>query len=116
MKELRDIVGTRPLSDAELTNSKNNLIKGFPQDYFSSIGTVAGSMGSIITLGLPEDEWQTYQDRVRAIDGTTATQAAKEHIHPEALLIVVVGDRAQIEAGIKALNLGEITYADAETQ
>ncbi|MEW5702750.1 MAG: pitrilysin family protein [Candidatus Zixiibacteriota bacterium] len=116
MKELRDVLGPRPLSDAELADSKNNMIKGFPQDYFSSIGAVAGSMGSIITLGLPDDEWQTYQNRVRAIDGATATQAAKDHVHPDAVLIVVVGDRAKIEAGIKALNLGQITYADAELQ
>jgi len=112
MKELRDIVGARPLSDAELTDSKNNLMKSFPQD-FQSIAGIAGSMGSIITYGLPESEWQTYVQRVTAVDGVVATKAAKDHLHPDAVLIVVVGDRAKIEDGIRALNLGEIVHVDA---
>jgi zinc protease len=114
MKELRDIVGARPLTDTELTDSKNDLIKSFPQD-FQSIAGMAGSMGRIITYGLPADEWQTYVQRVTAVDGAKATKAAQDHIHPDALLIVVVGDRSKIAEGIKALNLGDIVYVDTNT-
>ncbi len=37
-------------------------------------------------------------------------RAARRYIDPDHFAIVVVGDRAQIEAGIKALNEGPIVY------
>jgi zinc protease len=42
------------------------------------------------------------------------THAARAHIHPEALTIVIVGDRSKIEPGLRELNLGEISYLDPE--
>ncbi|HEY6343385.1 MAG TPA: hypothetical protein VIY49_17960 [Bryobacteraceae bacterium] len=35
-------------------------------------------------------------------------------IHPDNLIWIVVGDRAKIEAGIKALNIGELHVIDAD--
>lgn len=109
VKEFRDISGTRPLTADELANSKSNLIKGFPQNFQTYRG-IAGQLGAMVTFGLPEDEWATYVSRVDAIDLSQATKAARDHIHPDALLIVVVGDREKIEPGIRELNLGEIEY------
>jgi hypothetical protein len=39
-----------------------------------------------------------------------ATEAAKDYILPDALLIIVVGDKEKIEPGIKELDLGEIVH------
>lgn len=112
IKELRGILGERPLTDEELIDTKNDLIKGFPQE-FQTYSGIAGQIGSMVTFDLPEDEWDTYVDRVDAIDMNLATKAANDHIHPDALLIVVVGDREKIEPGIRELNLGEIEYLSA---
>jgi zinc protease len=38
----------------------------------------------------------------------------KKHLHPDSLLIVVVGDVDKIEPGIRELNLGEIHHLDAK--
>ena len=113
IKELREITTTRPVTETELTDSKNNLIKGFPSG-FESIGAVAGGMGAMVTYGLPQDEWQTYVSRVNAVDLAAANRAATSHINPDALLIVIVGDRAKIEEGIKSLNLGNVAFVTAE--
>jgi zinc protease len=112
VKEFRDVLSTRPLTAVELTDSKNNLIKGFPQD-FQTYSGIASQMGSMVTFDLPEDEWNTYVNRVNAIDMNLATKAASDHIYPDALLIVIVGDREKIEPGIRELNLGEIEYLSA---
>jgi hypothetical protein len=40
--------------------------------------------------------------------------AAKEIVHPDNLIWVIVGDRAKIEAGVKELNLGEIKLLDPD--
>ncbi len=111
VKEMRDVVGARPLTDAELADSKNNMIKGFPQS-FETFGSIAGQLGEMFLYNLPADEWSGYIQRVNGINGAMASKAASDHIHPDALLIVVVGDRAKIEPGIKDLQLGDIVYLD----
>jgi zinc protease len=107
VKEIRDVVGDRPLSDVELMDSKSNLIKGFPQG-FETLGSTAYQVGQLVTYDLPQDEWTSYAARVAAVDGGQATLAAKRHLNPDALLVVVLGDREKIEAGIRALELGEM--------
>ena len=111
VKELRELVGPRPLTDVEITDSKNNLIKGFPQG-FQTYSGIAGQLSDLIMFDIPLDDWNTYADRVGAISGTMATKVAKDYVHPDALVIVIVGDREMIEEGIKELNLGEIKYLD----
>ena len=107
VKELRDVVGSRPLTDDEVAISKSNLIQGYPQS-FTSVGSIAARVEAIVMYGLPDDELSAYPQKIMAIDGPAATNAAREILRPEALLIVVVGDRAKIEPGIRELNLGEV--------
>ena len=112
MKEFKDVLGSRPLTDEELFDSKNNMIKGFPQD-FQTFAGIAGQLGSMVTYDLPENDWITYMQRVNFIDMNLATKAARNHIHPENMLIVIVGDREKIEPGIKELGIGKIIHLDA---
>ena len=111
IKEIRDVTGPRPLTDIELTDSKNNLIKGFPRR-FETLQNLAGQISEIIMYDLPENEWHNYIGEVNAVDGAMATKAAMDHIDSDALLIVVVGDREKIDAGLRELELGEVRYAD----
>ena len=111
IKEMRDITTTRPLTDDEVRDSKANMIKSFPGQ-FETIGGIAGQLVQMLRFDLPEDELQTYVDRVTAIDGAMATKAAKDYLHPDATLIVVVGDRAKIEPGLRELELGDVVHID----
>ncbi len=107
VKELRFVTGEKPLTSEEIEDSKNGSIKGFPQN-FETLGAIAGQLQYLSTNDLPLDRWQTYVDRVKALDRSEINRAAKKHIHPEALVIVVAGDRALIEPKLEALNLGPI--------
>jgi len=51
-------------------------------------------------------------DRINAITGADVQRVAREYIDPDHFDIVVVGDRSQIESGIRALNEGSIVYRD----
>ena len=113
IKELHDITGSRPLSEMELTDSKNNLIKGFPQR-FQSLRSIASQLTDIVSYDLSKDEWKNYLAKVNAVDEEMATQSAKDIIHPDALVIVVVGDREKIAPGLRELGLGDIEYVDEE--
>ncbi len=107
IKEFKDILGPRPITAEELTSSKDALIKSFPRR-FQTFNGIAGQLGNIVTFSLPDDEWKTYTGKIAAIDGATATKAAKDHLQPDKMLIVIVDDYEKIEPGLKELNLGEI--------
>jgi zinc protease len=35
-------------------------------------------------------------------------------LHPDNLIWIVVGDRAKVESGVRALNIGEVRLIDAD--
>ncbi len=109
LKELRGITGDRPITGEELAKNKDNIIKSYPQN-FQNFPGIAGQLGTIVSLGLPDNYWSAYVDRVRNVTVDQAMQMARQYIHPDALLIVVVGDRQKIESKIRELNLGEIVF------
>lgn len=111
VKEIREITDTRPPSNEEVRVSKDNLIKSFPRQ-FQTLGALAGQMGQMVTYDLPPDDWQSYMERIARIDEHDAARVARQHLHPDDLLIVVVGDRAQIEPELEALGLGSVETLD----
>ena len=111
IKELTDITKSRPLSNQEVENTKRNLINKFPRK-FAGLSAISDEASDLVMYNLPEFDWQLYIEKVNSITGKMATQAAKDHIHPDNLLIVVVGDRDAIENDIKSLNLGDIYFLD----
>ena len=60
------------------------------------------------------------QDAQREFDATSALTladiqgAVKKYVQPDKSSLLLVGDRAKIEAKVKALNLGEIILLDVE--
>ncbi len=111
VKELRDITGPRPLVGDELKASKDNLVKSFPRR-FQTFSGIADQMSVIYSYDLPQNQWREYLTKLNEVSGEITTQIAKKYIHPEALLVVVVGDREKIEPGIRELGLGEIHLVD----
>jgi len=113
-KEFRELATTRPLSDEELAFNKVSLIQQFPQA-FETMNDMVGGLYSMVNQGLAMDYWQTYQSRISAIDAATVQAAIGKYVHPDALVIVVVGDKASIEPGLKELNLGDVVSIDPST-
>ena len=114
VKELKELTTTRPLTVEELTQAKTSLIQQFPQA-FETMGDMVGGLYGLVSQGLPMDYWQTYQSRIGAVDAAAIQAAAQKYLHPDALVIVVVGDKATIEPGLKELNLGDIVSIDPST-
>ncbi len=108
IKELQLLAGTKPLTENELRESKDNLIKGYPQD-FETYNALAGQLNQIALMDLPLDEWSGYVAKVSAVDNAMAARLANEYLHPADLLIVVVGDRAKIEDDLRKLKVGEVS-------
>jgi zinc protease len=109
LKEVHQITTDKPLTNDEVVKSKDNLIKSYPQQ-FQTLSAIASQLAEIVLYDLPENEWKQYVEGVSSVTGPQATKAAKEHIHSDGMLIIVVGDRSKIESGLRDLKLGEIQY------
>ena len=62
--------------------------------------------------GLPEDYYQQYSKAVGAITKDDVLRVAKKYVDVDHLAIVIVGDRASIEAPLKATGVAPIAILD----
>jgi zinc protease len=108
-KELRGIVGDRPLSQTELTAIQDSETLSLPGSRETQ-DEVGASINDLVQFGLPDDYYETMAAKIRALKTSDLANAAKTIVHPDNLIWVVVGDRAKIEAGVKELGLGELKF------
>lgn len=113
MKELKGIVGEKPITDEEIKTAKESLIQGLPQR-FASVSAISNAITSLVVQGLPDDYYQTYAKNVSAVTKEDLLRVAKQYIDLNHLAIVIVGDRATVEAALKATGIAPITYIDIE--
>ena len=113
MKELKGIVGEKPITDEEIKIAKESLIQRLPQG-FASITGISNAISSLVTQGLPDDYYQTYAKNVSAVTKEDLLRVAKRYIDLNHLAIVIVGDRSKIEAVLKATDIAPITVIDIE--
>src|SRR5881409_1902040 len=112
-RELRGILGPKPVEADELAKAQANLTLTLPGNW-ETMDAVQGSLEQLVTYGLDDHYYETYAQRVRALTIPDATTAAQDAIRPDHLVWVVVGDRSKIEAGIRELNFGEVRFLDAD--
>jgi zinc protease len=113
VKELREIIATRPPTDAEIKFARDSLTLQLPGSNETS-GEVAGSYADIITYGLKDSYWNDFVGEVKAMSPAKLTSAAQKLVRPDALTWVIVGDLSKIEAGVRKLSLGEVKVLDAD--
>jgi zinc protease len=112
-KEFRAILTDKPLTAEELAKIQANETLSLPGSR-ETIDSVGRSIADLIHFGLPDDYYETYAGKVRALKTSDLNDAAKVVVHPDNMIWVVVGDRAKIEAGVRELNLGEVRLMDAD--
>jgi predicted Zn-dependent peptidase len=96
--DLYEQMRTDPVTDEELTVSKNQFIETFPQNFGSASQTVSIFAVDEL-LGRPHDYWMTYRDNVAAVDADSISRAFKAKVHPDRMIVLVVGNLAEIMDG-----------------
>ena len=112
-KELRGIIGNHPVGTDELARIQANETLKLPGSR-ETLDALGQSIVDLVQFGLPDDYYDTYAGKVRALKTNDVNEAAKEVVRPDNLTWIVVGDRAKIEAGVRELNLGEFRLMDAD--
>jgi zinc protease len=113
VKEFKEVVGSRPPTEEELEKAKLRKVLGLPGSRETQ-NAIGASMRTILQGGLPDDYWDTYAGKVKALSTADLKDAARTLIDPDHLIWVIVGDRVKIEKSIRELNLGELRIIDAQ--
>ncbi len=124
-------VGTDVTAPAvrEIVRELEQLVEGGPtdeevaaaRDYAAGVfglqmetaGQIASRISQLVVYGLEDDYYHTYRDRVRAVTTDEVAAAARAHIRPHEVQVVVVGDADEIVAPLEALDLGPLEVARA---
>lgn len=107
MQDMRDA----DVTDKELAETKAELIRAFPAS-FATTGQIASQMATLAVYDLPLAELEQFARKIAAISKADVRKAARDHLRPDRVAIVVVGDRKSHEAGLRAL--GEVRVLDAD--
>ena len=112
-RELTEVVGSRPLTEEEIAAARANMVQGMAGNWETN-SAIVGELANMVIWGVPEDYYETYAERVAAMDAQRATEAARQIVGSGPTTWVVVGDRAAIEDKIRALGIGEVIVVDAD--
>ena len=106
LKEI-DGMRSREIPNDELSLATSYLDGVFPIRY-ETTSAIASALANLVIFGLPENFYDTYRQNIRAVTPTAVLNAARAHVLPEKLQIVVVGDPARVKEPVERLNFGDI--------
>ncbi len=113
LREVREYTGQRPATQAEMDISVQSDLRGLPGQ-FESAGAVLGSMVGNARFGRPYDYATTLKDRYASLTLDDIHAKAARSFQPDKLVWLIVGDREEIEAGVRALDLGPLEIRDKD--
>jgi zinc protease len=112
-KELEGILGKKPITAEEFGNAKKSQTLQLP-GLWETMTAVEQSLTEMVRFGLSDDYYKQYPQRVRQLEIEDLNRAARNAIHPESVIWLVVGDRVVIEPKIRELGFGEIVVIDSD--
>ena len=80
---------------------------------FETTSAIAAALATLVVHDLPEDYYDRYRERVRTVSRDQILEAARRHLHPEALQLVTVGDPSVVRDRLAALQFGPLGVYDA---
>jgi zinc protease len=107
-----DRMQAEPVSAEELSLATSYLDGVFPIR-FESTAAIAAALATLVIHGLPEDYYDRYRERVRAMTAEQILAAAQHYLKPDALQMVVVGNPA-VRAQLEALQFGPLSMYDTQ--
>lgn len=112
LKELTRF-GDAPPEARELALAVDYLDGVFPIRY-ESTSAIASAIAGMISFGLPEDYYDSYRDNVRAVTPQAVQDAARRHLHPDRLQLLLVGNESEIRGPVEAMEFGPLFRYDDE--
>ena len=112
-KELREVAGAKPVSGEEFASIMRVQTLGLPGRW-ATLAALENAVLQIVNYRYPDTYFSTFAARVRALSEQDLATAAAKYIRPAEVVWLIVGDLAQVEAGVRQLDLGEVVRLDAD--
>ena len=106
-----DRMRSTPVGEDELADARNYLTGLFSLGLATQDG-LSGQLATSTLEHLPEDYLETYRERILALTAADVLDAAQKYFDSANAQIVIVGDRAQLEA--QAALFGKLDVYDAQ--
>lgn len=106
LKEIRQLRDDGPTADE--MDSARDYLRGVMPLKLQTAQQVASRLAELVVFDLPDDYFDTLRDRIAAVTADDVHRVASEHVRPDRLAVVVVGDAEQVEEPIRELGIGEI--------
>lgn len=110
MKELNRI--RTPVPATELAKTKRYLQLGYAER-FESTGDIADQVAALVPYDLPLSILGAFNTGVGAVTGADVQRVAKQYLDPSRMALVIAGDRALIEPGLKATKIAPVEVRDS---
>ena len=113
VKELKGLAGARPIAAAELEDARLGLIRNYATG-FATNADVASQVYDLWSRRWPIAELDREPEELGKAKLADVQAAARRYAVPTAATLLLVGDRAKIEPGLRALGVGEVIVVDVE--
>ena len=104
-------IRSEPIPADELEKAKRYVALGFPQQ-FEITQAVSARLAELVTYGIDSSFFSNYVNGIMGVTAADVKRVAEQYVRPGNAVVVVVGDKAQIEAGIRAANVGPVQIRD----
>ena len=113
LKELREAIRNRPLTDEEIATAKAAQRNSLPKSFGTPSG-IAGNIVQIALFELPLDYMKTQFTQLDAVTPDQVRATARKLLPPESQHILIVGDRQQVTRQLKELGFDRIILVDSD--
>ncbi len=110
IKLMRDIsadMTRNPVTAEELEVAKKYEVNAFVHKFDSAQAVVSQAIYLKLD-GYPDNYLDTYLPRIRKVDAARVLAIGKRAVHPDGVVILVVGKKAEVIDQLKALGMGEV--------
>ncbi|MBX6313831.1 MAG: insulinase family protein [Isosphaeraceae bacterium] len=101
--EVEALLDDRPPSAHEIDDARRSLIEGQAR-HFETPSALVARYANLFLHGLPPDYYAGLAERLAAVNAATLADAGRRHLHPEALVTVVVADAELVADDLERLD------------
>jgi len=115
LKLMRDIVGsmaTEPVTAQDVRLAQDNEVNSFVFR-FESPGQIVAQQLQYAVDGLPADWFNTYLQGIQAVTPAQVRQVSQRYLHPDKLVIVVVGKPGAFDKALSTLGAVTVLAVDS---
>jgi zinc protease len=105
----------KEIAHDELTLATSYLEGVFPIRY-ETTSAIASALANLVMFGLPQDYFDTYRSNIAGVTTADVLKAAQNHVRPDELQIVVVGNADVIREPIEELSFGPVSTRDSSDE